>query len=165
MNGHCTSWAPTVSSSRSLSSRLTCHSGGSLGRSASNAYTLSCSVATKSTLCLPLPGISTDGRNSGCAYTAPSTLNAPSLPNCWAFTFCGVSVFSLSAAPVRKLSYCEVVTCAAPPLDPNAIEITPHATLTLFIGHPVWKSHPFVRPVRFIGRKEGALVAGFSGAG
>src|SRR5208283_2287607 len=40
-------------------------------------------------------------------------LNAPSLPNCWALTFCGVRIFSWSVAPVRKLSYCEVVTCAA----------------------------------------------------
>jgi hypothetical protein len=45
------------------------------------------------------------------AYTAPSTLSAPGFPNCPAFTFCGVKVFSFSVAPVRMMSYCDVVTC------------------------------------------------------
>src|SRR5215470_4668284 len=64
------------------------------------------------TSCVPFPGTSTPGKNRGCAYTGPSTLKAPTLPNCLALTFCGVRVLSFKVAPVRKLSYCEVVTCA-----------------------------------------------------
>src|SRR5215467_1143496 len=64
------------------------------------------------TSCVPFPGISTPGKNRGCAYTGPSTLKAPILPNCLALTFCGLRVLSFKVAPVRKLSYCEVVTWA-----------------------------------------------------
>ena len=53
-----------------VSIRLACHSGLAFAPvllSASNAYTLSPSVATKTTLCVPLPGIDTLARYSGCA--------------------------------------------------------------------------------------------------
>ena len=64
--------AGTVVTPRLLSRKLTCHSGAAFGPallSASKAYTLSCSVATKTTLWVAFPGIATFDRYSGCAYT------------------------------------------------------------------------------------------------
>src|ERR1700743_1104457 len=43
---------------------------------------------------------------------SPSTLRAESLPNCCGFTLRGVSFVSARFAPVRALSYWEVVICA-----------------------------------------------------
>ncbi len=53
-----------------VSIKFACHSGLAFAPvllSASNAYTLSPSVATKRTLCVPLPGIGRFARYSGCA--------------------------------------------------------------------------------------------------
>jgi hypothetical protein len=43
----------------------------------------------------------------------PSTGKEKALPNCFALTLVGVGTVSLRFAPVRALSYCEVVTWAA----------------------------------------------------
>src|SRR5207249_4845938 len=99
-------------------------------------------------------GISTAGRNNGCAYTAPSTSNAPSFPNCFSFTFCGVRDFSSSVAPVRKLSYCEVATCAAPALAPSAKVTTAHSILSRFICRDVLQVGSLPPPLPSIGRLD-----------
>jgi len=111
MNGQAVSLAGTAVAP--FFRKLTCHKGAEGFPYASKAYTLSCSVATKTTSCLPFPGISTPARKSGCAYTSPSTFMVKSFPNCCGLTLRGVSVASFRSAPVRALSYCEVVTCAS----------------------------------------------------
>src|SRR5277367_1796195 len=60
-----------------------------LTESASNAYTLSCSVATYKTFFAPTLGMATAERYNGCASTSPSTVNAPSLPKVADFTLAG----------------------------------------------------------------------------
>src|SRR5690348_17063241 len=73
--------------------------------------------------------MSTPGRYKGCAKTGPSTLKAPSFPNCLEFTFAGVRIFSLSVAPVRWLLYCEVVTWA----EAGNVKAMAHAIARNFI--------------------------------
>src|SRR5579862_3696206 len=60
--------------------RLTDQSGAQGDASASNAYKLSCAVATRTTL-WDAPLIVTLAFQSGCAYTAPSTAQEKSFPN------------------------------------------------------------------------------------
>ncbi|MGF6480319.1 hypothetical protein QFZ91_002482 [Paraburkholderia sp. JPY419] len=84
-----------------LPSVRTCHRVAPV--SASNAYTVSFSVATYSTLCVP-PAIASEATNSGCASTLPSTLKKPTLPNFAAVTLAGVSVVSPRFWPVRAMS-------------------------------------------------------------
>src|SRR5579859_3309560 len=87
--------------------KLTFQSGAAFGPallSASNAYTLSCIVATNATLCAPCPGIVTFGMMSGWPSTQPSTVYENILPNELELTFAGVRVVSFVFWPVRPLS-------------------------------------------------------------
>src|SRR5512146_787771 len=88
--------------------KLTFHSG-AWEVSASRAYTLSCSVATKITLCVPLPGMLRLGTYRGWAKTRPSTLYLNSMPKL-VLTLEGVSLVSLGLRPARLLSYFQVST-------------------------------------------------------
>src|ERR1700684_1413691 len=90
--------------------------------------------------------------NNGCAETAPSTVNAPSLPNCFALTFCGVNVFSMSVAPVRELSYCEVVTCATTDIASRAKMTNTKQLASGFMRHSLLL---FCRRLRGLGKKFG----------
>src|ERR1039457_3252706 len=80
--------------------------------SASNAYNLSCDVATNRTLRKPFPAIFTLGRYNGRTYTDPSTGRIKPLPNCPDFTLAGVSRVSFGYSPVRALSLGYVKTVA-----------------------------------------------------
>src|ERR1035438_3165473 len=90
IKGQFTSVLGTVPIPLAESRKFTCQSGSVITALPSNAYTLSCSVATNTTLCLPFPAISMLGIKSGCAYPSPSTGNEYSFPNCLVFTFSGV---------------------------------------------------------------------------
>src|ERR1035441_10632717 len=81
---------------------VTCHRLDPL--SASNPYTVPCSLATNSTLCVPFPGILTLGAYKGCASTRPSVETVNNFPNVVEFTFLSVSAVSLELCPVRRLS-------------------------------------------------------------
>ena len=75
----------------------------SVPESASMAKTLSCSVATYSTLCVP-PPMPTFARYRGCAYTVPSTMVVNNFPNFVLLTLAGVRMVSCTFWPVRELS-------------------------------------------------------------
>ena len=102
MNGHMTSRDGTGVTPRASSANAVCHSGAGTVPLASNAYTLSCSVATKTTV-RDAPPIARFATTSGCAYTSPSTRNAASLPKCAASTLRGVSTVSASVAPGARV--------------------------------------------------------------
>src|SRR5438094_8058613 len=70
--------------------KLTFHSGALLRPSASNAYTLSCSVATYTTFRMPTPGIVTLAAYSGDAWAMPSVWYDNSFPNVEELTLAGV---------------------------------------------------------------------------
>ncbi len=89
-----------------------------LGCHSSNAYTLSCSVATKRASCRPLPGASTPPEEERLRIDVPIDFQREDLSELCAFTLRGVSVVSPTFAPVRALSFCAVVICA-PALSPK----------------------------------------------
>src|SRR5579859_503694 len=83
--------------------KLTCHNWTHEGESASNAYTLSCSVAIYTTfrVCPPTFRLAT---YSGVEYTYPSTAHVNSAPKVELFTVEVVSAYSCRFWPVRALS-------------------------------------------------------------
>src|ERR1700712_2018509 len=77
-----------------------CHSGAPLPKLfASNAYTLSCSVATYTTLCLA-PLIVTPDITSGSPYAYPSSEYEKSFPKALVFTFARDSEVSFLFNPL-----------------------------------------------------------------
>src|SRR5882762_8755696 len=131
------SGSPVVSPAASID---LCHS--TVPASASNAYTLSCSVAAITTLCRLPPGKPTALAYSGCASTRPSTGHIAFRPKLAALTVAGVRVASARYRPVLAASLCQVSTSAdtgpggvglgaggAGPEDPLPLQATkPHAT-------------------------------------
>src|SRR6266436_6660748 len=92
-----------------VSMRLTFHSCVQGLASASKAYRLSCWVATNTTL-WTAPLTLRLATHSGCAYTAPSTVQEKSLPKLPVFTFAGASAYSCVLAPSRSRSLWYVYT-------------------------------------------------------
>src|SRR5258707_11362707 len=83
--------------------KFVCHSCTQAGESASNAYTLSCSVARNTTLRVRPPTLK-PATYSGAAYKYPSTGHVNSAPKVEAFTVEVVSAYSCKFWPVRALS-------------------------------------------------------------
>src|SRR6516164_8816283 len=83
--------------------KLVCQTGVVEAVSASQAYTLSCSVAINTKLCTCVPTV-TPGIYNGCAKIGPSTGNEKSLPNIDELTFAVVRIISFTFCPVRRLS-------------------------------------------------------------
>src|SRR6516164_7444095 len=96
--------------------KLRCHNTAPLPGAALTAYTLACSVATKTTFGLPLaparrltalsPGLAPIGTScstSGWAYTWPSTPVTDSLPKEEELTLACVRTVSLAFRPVDEL--------------------------------------------------------------
>jgi hypothetical protein len=80
---------------------------------ASNAYTVSCSVAASTRSCTLPPASVTEPATSGCASTRPSTAHIALSPKWAVLTVVGVSVVSASICPVRAASLCQVSTSMA----------------------------------------------------
>ena len=104
--------AGTVVTPFAGSMKLTFHNGVELRPFASNAYRLSCSVATYTTLWNPWPGMLTFAMYTGEANAYPSNGNEYSFPNVAAFTFACVSAISFKFWPVRIRSLWYVKTPA-----------------------------------------------------
>ena len=83
--------------------KLACHTGVEETVSASQAYTLLCSVATNTRLWTCVPTV-TPGIYNGWAKIGPSTGSEKSLPNVDEFTFAVVRIVSCAFCPVRRLS-------------------------------------------------------------
>ena len=83
--------------------KLVCHTGVDEAVSASQAYTLLCSVATNTRLWTCVPTV-TPGIYNGCAKIGPSTGSEKSLPKVDELTFAVVRIVSWTFCPVRKLS-------------------------------------------------------------
>src|SRR6266850_8156106 len=92
---------------------------------------------------------------------SPSTFRVNSLPNLAALTFCGVRTVSFRFAPVRALSYWEVVTCpwSERIKKPHRQECLCHGVLMIFrklcLGLPVEGQRWFQE--REINPQSGAL--------
>src|SRR5271167_1933847 len=71
--------------------------------SASKAYTESCVVAARITLCVP-PCMGRFATHSGCAYIAPSVAHEKSFPNVAVATLAVVSAYSCEFTPSRDKS-------------------------------------------------------------
>ena len=82
--------------------KLVCQTGVVEAVSASQAYTLSCSVATNTKLCTCVPTV-TPGIYNGCAKIGPSTGSEKSLPNVDEFTFAVVRIVSVHVLPGSQI--------------------------------------------------------------
>src|SRR5580698_5968997 len=81
----------------------------SVPESASKAYTVSFSVTTYKTLCVP-PAMDTAGTYKGWASTLPSSARLKSSPKLVEFTLAGDRSVSSRFCPVRAASLCQVNT-------------------------------------------------------
>src|SRR2546427_833712 len=107
------------------------------GPSASNAYKLSFSVATNTTL-WRVPPIVTLGTQSGCAKTQPSTGQENSFPNVALVTFCAVRAYSWEFTPERDASFLHVFTPArsVTPMVAEALLVTSALLVAVIVKTP-----------------------------